>query len=65
MKTKAFEDPIVAEVSKVKDRLAAQFNYDAVAMLRDAQKREQAHGRRLVDLSKPPRSPATKKVVHL
>ncbi len=65
MKTKVFEDPIVAEVSLVKDRLAAQFDYDAVAMLHDAQKREKAHGRRVVDLSKPQQIPANKKVVPL
>ena len=65
MKTKVFEDPIVAEVSLVKDRLAAQFDYDVVAMLHDAQKREKAHGRRVVDLSKPQQTPANKKVVPL
>jgi len=61
MKTKVFEDPIVAEVSLVKDRLAAQFDYDVVAMLHDAQKREKAHGRRVVDFSKPQPAPVVRK----
>jgi len=44
MKTKAWEDPIVAEVRKVKEQLAAKFNYDVAAMLQDAQKRERRIG---------------------
>jgi hypothetical protein len=48
MKTKTWDDPIVAEVRKVKERLAAQFDYDVVAMLKDQQEREKRHGKRLV-----------------
>ena len=48
MKTKIWQDPIVAEVRKVKERLAAKFNFDVVAMLRDQQQREKRHGNRLV-----------------
>jgi len=60
MKTKTWEDPIVAEVRKVKERLAAKFDFDVVAMLRDAQKREQSSGRKYVDLSKPKRKAAAR-----
>jgi hypothetical protein len=52
-KKKAWEDPIVAEVRKIKERLAAKFDFDVVAVLRDQQKREKTSGRRYVDLSKP------------
>ena len=55
MKTKAWEDPIVAGVRKVKEQLAAKFNYDVAAMLRDAQKREKRSGHKLVSLVKPKR----------
>ena len=48
MKTKTWEDPIVAEVRKVKERLAAKFNFEVVAMLRDQQEREKSYGPRLV-----------------
>ena len=61
MKTKVWEDPIVAEVRKVKEQLAAKFNFDVVAMLRDQQAREKTSGRRYVDLSKPRRKSRTKK----
>jgi len=46
---------------KVKERLAAKFNFDAVAMLRDQQEREKTSGRRHVDLSKPRRKAGVKK----
>lgn len=61
MKTKASEDPIVAEVRKAKEQLAAKFGYDVTAMLLDAQRREKKHGNRLVDLSKPRSKPAARK----
>ena len=48
MKTKIWQDPVVAEVRKVKERLAAKFNFDVVAMLRDQQQREKSYGSRLV-----------------
>lgn len=47
-------DPIVAEVRKIKDRLAARYHYDAEAMLRDAMRRQKRHGKRLVTLPKRP-----------
>jgi hypothetical protein len=47
-------DPIVAEVRKIKDRLAAQYDYDAKAMLRDAMRRQKRQGRKVVTLAKRP-----------
>jgi len=52
MKTKTWEDPIVAEVRKAKEQLAAKFNYNVEAMLHDAQKREKHSGHKLVSLAK-------------
>ena len=39
-------DPIVAEMRKIKERLAAEYSYDVKAMLRDAQRRQDRHGRK-------------------
>jgi hypothetical protein len=64
MKTKTWESPIVVEVRKVKERLAAKFNFDVAAMLRDAQRREKMSGHRYVDLSKPRRKTGVKKAAH-
>ncbi|MDD5139828.1 MAG: hypothetical protein PHY43_06150 [Verrucomicrobiales bacterium] len=55
MKTKTWEDPIVAEVRKAKEHLAAKFNFDIEAMLRDVQKREKTSGHKLISLVKPKR----------
>jgi hypothetical protein len=52
MKTKTWEDPIVAEVRKVKEQLAAKFNFNIEAMLRDVQKREKTSGHKLISLVK-------------
>jgi hypothetical protein len=62
MKTKTWESPIVLEVRKVKERLAAKFNYDIDAMFRDLRAREKTSGHRYVDLSKPRRKIGVKKV---
>ena len=35
-----FEDPIVAEVRRVRDELARQFNYDVHAICEDLRKRQ-------------------------
>jgi hypothetical protein len=51
-------DPIVAEVRKIKDRLAARYHYDAEAMLRDAMRRQKRRGRKVLTLSKRPVSTA-------
>ena len=64
MKTKVWEDPIVAEVRKVKEQLAAKFNFDVRAMLLDQMEREKTSGRRYVDLSKPRRKTRAKKLAH-
>lgn len=45
-------DPIVAEVRKIKDQLAARYHYDAEAMLRDAMRRQKRRGRKVVTLRK-------------
>lgn len=62
MKTKTWESPIVLEVRKVKERLAAKFNYDIDAMFRDLREREKASGHHYVDLSKPRRKTGVKKI---
>ena len=49
------KDPIVTEVRQVRDQLAAKFNYDLAAILRDAQCRERKSGRKLLRLK--PRQP--------
>ena len=49
------DDPIVAAVRKVRDELAAKFNYDVAAIFRDLRERESQHGDRLV--SHPPITP--------
>lgn len=64
MKTKIWQDPIVAEVRKVKERLAAKFNYDIDAMFRDLRAQEKTSGHRYVDLSKPRRKAGAKKIAH-
>jgi hypothetical protein len=41
-------DPIVAEVREVRERHAAQFNYDLDAIYRDLKEREKTSGRSYV-----------------
>ncbi len=48
-----WEDPIVAEVHRIREELAAQFNYDIHAMFADMRKRQTELGSRLVSLVKP------------
>jgi hypothetical protein len=48
-----WEDPIVAEVRKIRDEHAAQFGYDLRAIYCDIKEQEQKSGRRFV--SYPPR----------
>ena len=43
-----WEDPIVAEVHRTREMLAAKFNYDIDAIFADMQKRQDALGDRLV-----------------
>jgi hypothetical protein len=48
-----WEDPIVAEVHRIRKELAARFNHDIHAMFADMRKRQTALGSRLVSLVKP------------
>jgi hypothetical protein len=47
-----WEDPIVAEVHRAREKLAAQYNFDVEAMFADMQKRQVALGARLVRQTK-------------
>ena len=47
-----WEDPIVAEVHRVREQLAAQYNYDIDAFFADMRKRQEALGDRLVRIKK-------------
>lgn len=42
------EDEIVLEVRKVKEALAARFNYDVRAIAEDARKRQSSSGHKIV-----------------
>lgn len=42
------DDPIVAEVRRVRDEHAAKFNYDLDAIYQDMKERERASGRKYV-----------------
>ena len=53
-------DPIVAEIRAIRERLAARFNYDIHAMVKDAQERDAAGDREVVRL--PPRRPVCEPV---
>ena len=43
-------DPIIAEVRHARDVLAAKFNYDVAAIVRDAQKRQRQSKLKVVSL---------------
>ena len=49
-----WEDPIVAEVHRTREMLAAKFNFDIDAIFADMQKRQAALGDRLVSPKKLP-----------
>lgn len=53
------DDPIVAEVRAIRDRLAARFNYDIRAIVEDARKRQGESGHEVVSL--PPKRPVVTK----
>ena len=55
------EDPIVAEVRKIRDRHAAKFNYDLDAIFRDLKEKEKTSGRAYVSF--PPRRSQSKAAV--
>ena len=60
MKTKIYDDPVVAEVRKAKEVLSAKFGYDVTAILGDVQKRESLSGRKLVSFA--PKKTKTKRL---
>jgi hypothetical protein len=43
-----WEDPIVAEVRRVREELAARDNYDVAKMFAEMQRRQESYGDRLV-----------------
>jgi len=43
-----WEDPIVAEVHRIREQLAAKFNFDVKAIFEDMRKRQELLGSRLV-----------------
>ena len=47
-----WEDPIVAEVHRAREKLAAQYNFDVAAFFADLRKRQAALGGRLVHQKK-------------
>jgi hypothetical protein len=53
-----WDDPIVAEVRKIRQEHAAKFNYDIRAIAEDARSREGKDGRPVVTLSPRLRSAA-------
>lgn len=58
------KNEILEEIWRVKDALAAKFNYDVDAIFRDLREREKTSGHRYVDFSKPRRKPSAKKMAH-
>jgi len=50
-------DPIIAEVRHARDLLAAKFNYDVTAIVRDAQKRQKQSKLKVVSLKPRKRTP--------
>ena len=47
-----WEDPIVAEVHRTREKLAAEYNYDVGAFFADLRKRQASLGTRLVPQKK-------------
>lgn len=47
-----WEDPIVAEVHRTREKLAAQYNFDVGAFFADVRRRQAALGERLVPQKK-------------
>lgn len=52
------EDPIVEEVRRIRDKLAARFDYNIKAIVENARKEQEASERRTVSF--PPRKPKTR-----
>ena len=49
-----WEDPIVAEVHRTREKLAAEYNFDVTAFFADIRKRQAALGARLLRQKKEP-----------
>jgi len=49
-----WEDPIVAEVHRIREQIAAKHNYEVESFFADIQKRQAALGARLVSPKKQP-----------
>lgn len=50
------DDPVVAEIRRIREELAARFNYDIHAIFEYARQRDAADNRKVIRL--PPRRPA-------
>ena len=53
------DDPIVAEVRRIREKQAARFNFDIDAIVQDAMERQGKDGRKVVSL--PPKRPVVAK----
>jgi hypothetical protein len=51
------DDPIIAELRKIRDEYAKKFNYNLEAVAADLMKQQASSGRKLVSF--PPRKPVT------
>jgi hypothetical protein len=51
------DDPIVGEVRRIRDELAAKFGYNLRAIAEDARRRELESGRQLVSFARPKKGP--------
>ena len=58
MKAAEWKDPIVAEVRKIRDKIAARFNYDIDAIVEYMRQREKTSGHPIVS---PPRRGKSKR----
>lgn len=58
-----YDDPIVAEIRKIRDSYAKQFNYDLDAIYRDIKAKEKASGLRYVRYPARPCRPRDKGVL--
>lgn len=47
-----WEDPIVGEVHRTREKLAAQYNFDVTAFFADVRKRQASLGKRLIPQEK-------------
>jgi hypothetical protein len=57
------DDPIVAEVRRIRDEYARKFNYDLDAIFKDIQQKQSTSGRTYVSF--PPKRPVAPIVKHL